>query len=142
LAWNPFHAWVLATAAADGNIRLWKLPEHGLTGDINADQAEATLAGHGKRVDTLAWHPSAVNVLASGGPDSTVRVWDISTSAEKLKVSGVMKDAVDSISWNWDGSLLAVASRDKKLRLVDPRTGTASAVRLAIFFLILTCPLC
>lgn len=127
LAWNPFHAWVLATAAADGNIRLWKLPEHGLTGDINADSAQATLAGHGKRVDTIAWHPSAVNVLASGGPDATVRVWDITTSNDTLKVSGMMKDAVDSVSWNWDGSLLAVTSRDKKLRVLDPRSGTATA---------------
>lgn len=134
LAWNPFHAWVLATAGSDGNIRLWKLPEHGLTGDINPDNAETTLSGHGKRVDTISWHPSAVNVLASGGPDSTVRVWDVTASTEKVKVAGIIKDAVDSVAWNWDGSLLAVTSRDKKLRLLDPRAGAAASVRARISF--------
>jgi WD40 repeat protein len=129
MSWNPFHPWMLATGASDGALRLWKLPEHGLTGDISADQAAANLMGHGKRVDNLAWHPAAVNVLASTGSDNTVRIWDASTVQDKLKLDDIWKDQIDSISWNYDGSSLAVASRDKKLRIVDPRSKTASAVR-------------
>jgi coronin-1B/1C/6 len=129
MQWNPFHPWMLATGASDGNLRLWKLPENGLESDITADQAAATLTGHGKRVDTLAWHPSAVNVLASTGADNTVRLWDAAAAQEKLKLDGIWKDQIDSISWNYEGSALAVAGRDKKLRIVDPRSGTATAVR-------------
>jgi coronin-1B/1C/6 len=128
MAWNPFHEWILATAASDGLAKVWKLPEQGLTSDTN--EAFATLSGHGKRVDTLAWHPSAANILATGGSDNTVRVWDINAASggEKLKLSH-FADNVDSIAWNYDGSLLAAASRDKKIRVFDPRTSSVLAVR-------------
>lgn len=133
LAWNPFHEWILASAASDGLAKVWKLPEHGLTSDTN--EALVTLSGHGKRVDTLAWHPSAINILATGGSDNTIRVWDINdaSAGEKLKVTH-FSDNVDNLSWNFDGSLLAAVSRDKKLRVFDPRTTSISAVRSLIIF--------
>lgn len=133
LAWNPFHEWILASGASDGLAKVWKLPENGLTSDSN--DALVTLSGHGKRVDTLAWHPSAINILATGGSDNTIRVWDINdaSSGEKLKVTH-FSDNVDNLSWNYDGSLLAAVSRDKKLRIFDPRTTSVSAVRSLITF--------
>lgn len=127
MAWNPFHDWVLATAGADGLAKIFKLPQDGLTSDTS--EALATLSGHGKRVDTLAWHPTALNILATGGTDNTVRLWDINDSAaEKFKVSH-FADNVDNVAWNYDGSLLAAVSRDKKLRVFDPRTSAVTAVR-------------
>jgi WD40 repeat protein len=78
------------------------------------------LKGHGKRVDVLQWHPSACNVLASGGGDNTVRIWDTSAEQDKHVIEG-FKDAIWGLAWNYDGSLLAVTSKDKKIRLVDPR---------------------
>ena len=128
MAWNPFHEWILATAGSDGLAKVWKLPEQGLTSDTS--EAHTTLQGHGKRVDTLAWHPTAVNILATGGSDNTVRVWDIADASSGAKHTlSHFADNIDNIAWNYNGSLLAVVSRDKKLRVFDPRTTSITAVR-------------
>jgi coronin-7 len=116
--WNPYFDWHLATASTDATVKLWKLPEDGLSDDLTVP--DATLKGHGKRVDVLQWHPSACNVLASGGGDNTVRIWDTSAEQDKHVIEG-FKDAIWGLAWNYDGSLLAVTSKDKKIRLVDPR---------------------
>ena len=129
MAWNPFHDWVLASGGADGLAKVWKLPEHGLTSDPL--EPIAVLNGHGKRVESLAWHPTAINIIATGGTDNTVKVWDITSasSGPKLTVSQ-FSDSVDSVAWNYNGSLLAAVSREKKLRVFDPRSGSISAVRI------------
>jgi coronin-1B/1C/6 len=133
MAWNPFHEWVLATAGSDGLAKIWKLPEAGLTSDTS--EAFQTLNGHGKRVDTLAWHPSAVNIIATGGSDNTVKVWDIQESSSGPKfTSSFFGDSVDALAWNYDGSYLAAVSRDKKLRVFDPRTNSVFAVRNIFVF--------
>lgn len=128
MAWNPFHDWILATGGSDGLAKVWKLPQEGLTSDTN--EAMVVLNGHGKRVDTLAWNPVASNIIATGGTDNTVKVWDINDASggAKLTVSH-FADNVDSLAWNYNGSLMAAVSREKKLRVFDPRTSTVSAVR-------------
>jgi len=125
MQWNPYNPWQLATGASDGLVKVWNLPEHGLTGDWTADQASATLSGHGKRVDALAWHPSACNVLAASGQDNAVHIWDTTTSTEKLKVAK-FSDAIDGLAWNYEGNFLVTSSRDKKVRIIDPRADSVA----------------
>jgi len=61
---SPFDDGLLATGAVndDASVNLWKVPEGGLT--ENTSQAFVSLSGHRRSVDTLAFHPSAANVLA------------------------------------------------------------------------------
>lgn len=128
--WNPYFDWHLATASTDATVKLWKLPEDGLADDLTVP--DATLKGHGKRVDVLQWHPTACNVLASGGGDNTVRIWDTSAEQDKLVIEG-FKDAIWGLAWNYDGSLLAVTSKDKKIRLVDPRAKSFVQVIIKLY---------
>lgn len=47
-------------------------------------------------------------------------------------------DIVYSACWNWDGSQLLTTCKDKKMRIINPRTGVVEEVRIAIidaFFL-------
>jgi len=44
------------------------------------------------------------------------------SAAEKL--SGAFPDSIFSFDWNYDGSLIAVTTKDKKLRVFDPRSST------------------
>jgi len=37
-------------------------------------------------------------------------------------------DLVYSACWNWDGSQLVTTCRDKKIRLINPRTGAVEEV--------------
>ena len=55
---------LLATGAIndDAVVNLWKIPEGGLT--ENLSQPFTSLPGHRRSVDTLAFHPSAANILA------------------------------------------------------------------------------
>jgi hypothetical protein len=41
-------------------------------------------------------------------------------NAEALKLEGPT-DMVQNITWNWDGSIAGVSSKDRELRLYDPR---------------------
>lgn len=121
LAWNPFHDWVLASSSTDEKIKLWKLPEFGLT--ENMTQPEITLNMPSKRAETLSWNPTGFNILASGSSDGSLHIWDVKQNQPQFSLKD-WNDSIDSISWNYDGTWLTSVSRDKKLRVIDPRANT------------------
>jgi len=53
--------------------------------------------------------------------DFTVRLWDIEKGKEGLKVDG-HEDTIQSLSWSYDTSNFATSSKDKLLRIFDPRS--------------------
>lgn len=118
LAWNPFHDWVLASSSNDATIKLWKLPEFGLSENLTTP--ENTINIQGKKAETLAWNPTGFNILASGSADGVINIWDVNQNDSKFSINE-WNDSIDSISWNYDGTWLTSVSRDKKLRVIDPR---------------------
>ena len=74
---------LLATASEDAKVRLWRIPETGLSEDISTPIA--ILSGHNNRVHHVQFHPFISDVLLStsieqlgmGGQQPTVRLWDI-----------------------------------------------------------------
>jgi len=118
--WNPFNDNVIASASEDCRVRLWQIPEHGLSSNMH--QSMATLSGHRRRVGLIEWHPTAENILVSAGYDHLVIVWDTSRGVA-ANVIQCHTDTIYSMSFNRNGSLLATTCKDKKLRILDPRTG-------------------
>lgn len=59
-------------------------------------------------------------------------IWNLDSKeaviSNPVKVLDVHRDVVLSMSFNTDGSLLATACRDRKIRLIDPRAGTVLQV--------------
>jgi coronin-2 len=53
-------------------VKLWRIPEAGLTENITEWSAE--LVGHSKKVSYIEWHPSAENIMLSAGSDLVVRI--------------------------------------------------------------------
>ena len=67
----------MATASEDGSIKLWVIPDEGVTQDIK--DADAELRGHAKKLIFTRFHPGADYTLASGSADNTVRLWDVAS---------------------------------------------------------------
>lgn len=73
---SPFNDNLLATASEDGTVKLWLIPDEGITKDVTEFDGE--LKGHSKKLIFSKFHPSADYTLATTGADTTVRIWDIS----------------------------------------------------------------
>jgi len=116
---HPFNDHIFASASEDGTAKLWRIPEGGLT-ETMRDPVQ-TLTGHKRKVGSVRWNPTANNILGSSSTDYSVKIWDAERGQANLTVEG-HGDIIQSIDWNYDGSLVATACKDKKIRVVDPRS--------------------
>ncbi|ORY86119.1 WD40-repeat-containing domain protein [Protomyces lactucae-debilis] len=88
-------------------------------------QALLTLDAHGGPVNAIGWQPGSRHLLATGGDDKQVLIWDLnkagvgsaagvaaaSTTASRIKEPSLAwhgEGEVNSLSWLGDGSRLAV----------------------------------
>lgn len=122
VAWNPFNDNMIASASEDCTIKLWDIPDGGLTKNMTADDSILTLEGHQRKVQHLQWHPSAENVLMSAGADNILFVWNVGTGEVLVEIT-VHPDMIFSISWDYNGSRIATTCKDKKIRVFDARSG-------------------
>ncbi|MEP0983111.1 hypothetical protein NC980_21375 [Leptolyngbya sp. AS-A5] len=76
------------------------------------------LEGHSMAVNAISFHPQQ-KLLVSGSADKTTKIWDLNTSEVQTIES---KMAVTAVAWNADGSVLAIATRDRLLKLRDLKT--------------------
>ncbi len=122
IEFSLFNPYVIASASEDGNAKIWVLPEEGLKAEMK-EEAQL-LKGHKRKVGTVSWNPVANNVLATTGADFVIKIWDVETGDSKFDAEG-HGNLIQSCRWNWNGSKLVTACKDKKLRTFDPRQPTA-----------------
>jgi len=116
---NPFNDNLIASASEDCTVKIWGIPEGGLKENLN-DPLQ-NLSGHKRKVGTVQFNPVANNILCTSSTDFSVKIWDIEKGSANLTVDGQHSDIINSADWNTNGSLLATACKDKKIRVVDPR---------------------
>ena len=89
----------------------------------------------GQMPDIFLSHRYAVNdikfspdgkLLASGGTDRTIKLWDVATSTLKTTLEGPTR-FVNSVAFSPDGKLLASGSDDDTVKLWDVTIGTLKA---------------
>lgn len=85
----------------------------------------STSSRHLKKVGHVLFHPTASNVLATASADQTVKLWDITTAQSPVSFSG-FHDMVQGLDFNYDGSKIVAVSRDKTIRIFDPRSTEAA----------------
>ncbi|KAF2988438.1 hypothetical protein EK904_004943 [Melospiza melodia maxima] len=125
IKWNPFNDFVIASCSEDATVKIWDIPNQLLKRNITTPKKE--LLGHARRVGLIEWHPTADNILFSSGYDYKIMIWNLDVMdtviSNPVKILDAHKDVVLSMSFNTDGSLLATACRDRKIRVIDPRAG-------------------
>ena len=115
--------------------------------DLRSGASAHSLAGHQGAVLSVAWSPRDEYILASGGSDGVVRLWDIRRSAGSLGVLD-MDDSVgvggedgrgknartrnhgkahigacNGVVWTEDGRHLVTAGHDERVRVWDVGVG-------------------
>lgn len=118
LDFSPFHDGLLATASQDCLVKVWHIPEGGLKESLL--DAECSFSHRQKRVETVGFHPTADCLLysTSGG---TIVLHDL-TSEKEIFCNNDHPDTIQSLSWKQDGTQMATNTKDKKVRIVDPRS--------------------
>lgn len=93
---------------------------------LQADDTSAALRVNSLQVysgplDSVAFSPDG-RLLASGGRDNTVRLWDVLTGDMVLS-SVAHEDWITSLAFSPNGQILATGSRDNSIRLLDVYSG-------------------
>lgn len=128
LVFAPSEQSMLVSVGAEGSIATW---------DADTGALDCRLMGHIGAVTCVAVNPINSELLASGGEDHTVRLWDLrdvepGTAAAKQsrdKTIGLNlphftlkghTDGVSSVKFTGDGKLLASVSKDCDVRIWVP----------------------
>ena len=112
---------LVASAGQDATVKLWE-PRTG--------QLSCVLQGHEYEICGLAWHPTR-RMIASASWDRTIRLWDTETGqvVQKLRVPNV--PLIGTIEFNPEGTHLACASDDEKVRIFEIASGADVTVDLS-----------
>ena len=124
LSFSRFDADILATGSDDCNIRIFGVTEEGTTSGMGEGQLIGELKGHRNGIRTLDFHPTCRDLLLTSGLDTSVKIWDIQNFNEIVDVGSHHPDNINNCSWNYAGNLIATGSRDKMMRVIDPRSNT------------------
>ncbi|XP_022085077.1 coronin-2B-like isoform X2 [Acanthaster planci] len=121
IKWNPFNDNEIASCSDDGTAKVWYIPDDSVPTENNATLL-ADLVKHTRRVIQIEWHPTASGILLSASQDNKIIIWDV--QQEKVfKIIDCHRDRINCVAWSWVGDLLATTSKDKKIRIIDARSG-------------------
>ncbi|BGP14434.1 hypothetical protein JCM10213_004557 [Rhodosporidiobolus nylandii] len=128
--WSPFDDSIVASVGEDGKLALTKVDDellHDAWSGARKDLPDLTpvwsTSAHGRKAGHARFHPSANGVLATASTD--VKIWDVEAQTARL-TSDAHADMVQSIDWSFTGDVFVTTCKDKKLRLFDPRAGSAA----------------
>ena len=117
----------LASASADGKIKLW---------DLKTKSATTNFKGHFSEIHALTFSPD-FTYLASGANDGVVKIWDIRMTNKSLKeITSPEQKAINCIEFNPYAVAFAYGAKDKKIRYWNlekfNKIGESTADRLPI----------
>ena len=128
--YSPHRRQMLASASADGAVRVWDTGVRRLASTLSTLPTDVAPSA----VNDARFSPAAPNVLAAACADGRVVLMDvgaISTGSNRHRTGSVAVGAgATSVAWRGDGNVLAVGASDGRVVWLDSRMlGDASAGR-------------
>ncbi|CAK8684356.1 unnamed protein product [Clavelina lepadiformis] len=120
--WNPFDDRQLAVGLDDGLVKIWQVPDEGLSGTLS--EPVQVLGGHYSKILCMRYHPLASNLLATASLDMNVLIWNVENDEPALELGGHSEEVL-AMEWSTDGKYLATVSKDSKIRIYDPRNSSS-----------------
>jgi WD40 repeat protein len=140
IAFSPFHSGLMATGSADCTVKIWDLDTHeqncadnklSFSNTLGELQPLCNLTQHTNSLRTVNFHPTVPNLLVTTSQDMTLRTFDVNGGNEVscLNVYNSFSEQSQfvNISFNYNGTLIAVASKDRVVRIVDARSNKVVA---------------
>ena len=88
--------------------------------DFNTGIVEVDFKEHLSDVKSCDWNPYK-NVIASGGKDKLVKLWDPSSKNNVIDTLHPHKNSINRVRFNKNGNWLLTASKDHLLKVIDIR---------------------
>jgi len=112
----------LLTGSRDGTARIWDVSAFGGSELLALPGPEYPIRG------AVEFTPDGSRLVATSGPEGTVRVWEVATGRQVLLLDQHARQRsaarhVFGVDVSPDGSRIATASRDGTARTFDARTG-------------------
>lgn len=117
LSFSPFNDHLLASASEDGKVKLWVIPEGGLTDHVKEE--DMCLSGHTKKALSIRWHNSVENLIATAAIDNTVKIWDVTTGQCAHNFN--FQNFTTSMQWAPAGNVLGAMIKGSIMTVFDPR---------------------
>ncbi len=112
----------LASGSLDGNIYLWDVTRGELTQKLeNQNLMHGQANMYPPHIHSVSFSTDG-QMLASGGPDNTIRLWDVVTGVKKQTLIG-HASRVYCVSFSPDRATLVSGHTDGIIRLWDANTG-------------------
>jgi len=127
ISFSPFHSNIMATASDDSTVKIWHLDEStGVARDMTENDALCSLTTHTHSVRSCNFHPTVSGLLFTTSLDLTLRLHDINNSKEVscLNLGFTEGGQSSNLSFNYDGSSIALACKDRSVKIYDLRAGS------------------
>ncbi len=116
VAWHGSHGSIFGSASDDGSVHLWDSRALGSGLTPTAKIANA----HKGNAMCLAFNPTREFLLASGGTDKVVQLWDARHLAKPMHTLAWHEDDVLGVSWcPFSDSHIASSSADRRVIMWD-----------------------
>ena len=117
IEFSPFNNKIIASTYDDKSVVFWIIPEEGIKENITKELQ--IYNKHTKLVTYVTFNPVVDNVLCSGTLGGEIHIWNPEKGDNYIKFKS--EDSPTMISWNSNGNLVGVSTKNKYINIFDPR---------------------